>query len=224
MSATLSLPPRQTHNLQPLFPVLSAVEAESGDDISDIKNWCLARADEWYARRELGAARDFLNHAASVDPKDVQVWLTLGSVQYELGALEQAGLAFHMAGELAPSDARVFLHLGLVHQQLQQNEEAEAMFRHSLALAPHYTLAMNLLGLFLMAADRHAEARPFFADALAHQPDDIETLLRLGVCCFKAQNFDVARTCYERVLHLSPGHELATENLEALKGFSTEAA
>jgi Flp pilus assembly protein TadD len=63
-----------------------------------------------------------------------------------------------------------------------------------------------------------------FAQALKHQPNDIQLLLQLGVCCFKTKDAAAARTCYERVLHLSPGHDLATENLGALNLFSASAA
>jgi Flp pilus assembly protein TadD len=214
MSATLALLP-ETHNLQPVFPTLP--ETSSVAQFRDIKDWCLACADEWYAQGQHAIACDFLDHATCVDPKDPSVWLALGSLEYERGNFEKAGRAFHKAGALIPTDTRVFLHLGLVHQKLGHNGDAEAMFKHSLALNSENKLAMNLLGIFLMEQNRHAEARPYFARILARQQDDIEVLLRLAVCCFKSKNEDVARTCYERVLHLCPGHPLALENLQAMK-------
>lgn len=223
MNATLALPTPQASDFSPAFLPIPPSVAESGD-ITNIKEWCLARGDEWYARGERGAARDFLNHAAAVDPTDAQVWLALGSMQFELGCHEQAGLAFHMAGELIPTDARVFLHLGLVHQALKHPAETELLFKHAVVLDPDNALARGLLGGWLLADGRFSDARPHFEHALVVQPNNIENLLRLGVCCFKTGDFAAAHNCYLHVLRLSPGHALATENIAAVEKFITASA
>ncbi|MCS7091223.1 MAG: hypothetical protein RMN51_02980 [Verrucomicrobiota bacterium] len=85
-----------------------------------LKWWCVARADEWFAMGELGAARDFLQHAAALDPKDPCVWLALGSVRYLLGELAESGLAFLRAIRLRPQEARAWLHLAIVHERMGQ--------------------------------------------------------------------------------------------------------
>lgn len=220
MNATLELSTpanrRRAASFLPIPPTLAA----SGS-IADIKTWCLDRANEWYGRGELGAARDFLNHAAAVDPEDAQVWISLGSLHFELGCHEQAGLAFHMAGELTPTDARVFMHLGLVHVKLKHPEEAEVLFSHAVAVAPDDPLPRGLLGGWLIENGRYTDARPQIEHALLVQPNNLENLLRLGVCCFKTGDLVSARRCYEHVLQLKPGHALAQENLAALDKFST---
>ncbi len=223
MNAALQLPVASPSRRPPTatLPIPPSVAERS---IADIKTWCLDRADEWHARGELGAARDFLNHAAAVDPDDAQVWLALGSLQYELGCFEAAGLAFHMADGLKPLDARVFLHLGLVHQKLKHPTEVEVLFAHAVALAPDNALARGILGGWLLENGRYTDARPHFEHALVVQPNNVENLLRLGVCCFKTGDFAGARRCYEHVLQLIPGHALAKENLIALKKFCAAAA
>jgi tetratricopeptide (TPR) repeat protein len=102
-----------------------------------LKQWCLARADEWFAQGELGAARDFLLHAAALDPRDADLWQTLGSVHYLLGEHARAGIAFVRAGRLRPHDARIFVSLALVHERLQQPGLALALAQHARQLAPH---------------------------------------------------------------------------------------
>lgn len=106
-----------------------------------LKEWCLARADEWFAQGELGAARDFLLHAAALDPRDPEVWQTLGCVQYLLGEYPRAGMAFVRAGRLRPQDARTHVYLALVHERLGQAALALALAEHAQKLAPEDTAA-----------------------------------------------------------------------------------
>ncbi len=223
MNATLPRPAKVLGQLESALLAPPATLSDSATESASIKDWCLARADEWYARGERGAARDFLKHAAGADPSDAQVWIALGSLQFELGEYELAGLAFHMAGDLNPTNAQVFLHLGLLHQKLHHTDDAEALFRHALALAPANPLALGLLGLLLLTQNRHLEARPLFASVLQQNPNDVESLLRLGVCSFKIKDYNTALNCYERVLQLCPGHPLACENLGALRLISASA-
>ena len=193
-----------------------APEERAANDSAEIKDWCLARASEWYAQGELGAARNFLNHAASLDPHDIQTWIALGSVHFALGSFERAGQAFHRAAALNPTDPRVFMHLGLTHQQLGHADEAEALLRHSVALEPDNVTALGLLGGFLTASGRHAEAREQLTRASKLVPEDTELLLRLGACCFKLHDLAAARDCYHRILRRHPEHPIARDNLRTL--------
>jgi Tfp pilus assembly protein PilF len=212
MIAILQSPVTPEQQLSLEFPT----EAQRVPEIAEIKSWCLARADEWHACGEMGIARNFLNHAAMTDPSDAQVWIALGSLQYELGELEKAGVAFHKAGELEPTNSRIFLHLGLVHQKLNQQDEAEALLNHAVTLEPNNALAMSLLGNLLMEQKRYASASIQFINALQHRTNNLDLLLKAGFCSFKVNDHDSARRFFERVLELSPGHEIAMENLTVL--------
>jgi tetratricopeptide (TPR) repeat protein len=198
------------------FSPAATTNPQAAREIASIRDWCLRRADEWYARGEYGAARDFLKQAADVDPQDAHVWVALGSLHYQLGEFERAGMAFLKAGELAPADDQVFLHLALTHQQLHQNEEAEALFKHAIALDPDNSLARSLLSSFLFSLERYDEARDYVEGALEEQPDDIELLMRLGACCYRTNDFHAAQACFERVLKLDASHVVARENLTAV--------
>lgn len=102
-----------------------------------LKWWCVARADEWFAQGELGAARDFLRHAAMLDREDPRVWLTLGSVHYLLGELAEAGMAYVRAVRLRPHEARGWLHLALVHERMGQPGMALMLARRARELDPN---------------------------------------------------------------------------------------
>jgi Flp pilus assembly protein TadD len=214
-TATLETPAEISQiNFQPdpiLFP-----EAQSSHELAALKDWCLARADEWYKLGLTGPARDFLTHATDIDPQDVQAWIALGSLHYQLGVYTEAGLAFHRAAQLRPQNARIYLHLGLTHQKLGHDELAEALFNHALNLQPHDSLALSLLGDFFMGRKRFDRARPYYEQLMQQRPDDVDVLLRLGVCNYRTDEGTPARQCFERVLRIQPTNEVARENLDVM--------
>lgn len=181
-----------------------------------IKHWCLARAEEWYARKEAGAARDFLQYAAAVDPDDAEVWLALGAIQFGLGAHAQAGRAFVRAGRLKPDDPRVFLFLAVTHERLGDLAHAEALYRHSLSLQPDNPLALARFSSFLFEQHRYAEARDFLERALTEETSDLGLVARLGECCRQMGDLPAARACFEHVLKLDPTNEIARARLTLL--------
>jgi len=101
-----------------------------------LKWWCVACADEWFARGEQGAARDFLKHAADLDPTDDRIWIALGSVHYLLGEWAEAGMAFLRAVRLRPGNARAWLHLALAHERMDQPGLALLLVRQARELDP----------------------------------------------------------------------------------------
>jgi tetratricopeptide (TPR) repeat protein len=206
------------------FASLAPAGKDVAQELTTIKDWCLARADEWYERGEMGPAREFLRNAAEVDPQDARVWIALGSLHYDLADYAQAGLAFVRAGQLDPANVRVYLHLALTHQQMGDLPQAELLFQHALGLAPDHALAASLFADFLMAQRRFDDARRLYDQLLDRRPDDLEVLLRLGVCYSHLQHVPVARRCFERMLVLDPANALARENLNVLNARSVSGA
>jgi Tfp pilus assembly protein PilF len=147
----------------------------SANELAALKDWCVARADDWYAQGDLGFASDFLQHAAEIDPRDAQVWIALGSLRYELGQFEPSAQAFLAAARLEPLKARAFLHLAIVHGKLGQAEHAEKLFRHALVLEPENALAMSLLGHFLNGHGREVEGQALLAESARRTAGPIES-------------------------------------------------
>jgi len=96
-------------------------------------------------------------------------------------------------GELLPLDSEIFLQLALTHQQLRQDKEADALFQHAIALNPESPLGYNLYGGFLFARERYDDAREYAERSLEDQPDNLDLLMRLGVCCFKTDDRHAAQ-------------------------------
>lgn len=182
-----------------------------------LKDWCLARADEWYHLGLPGPTCDLLKHASEIDPRDAQVWMALGCLHFELREYKEAGLTFHHAAQLEPANARIHLHLALTHQRLGHVEEAEGLYEVAMRLEPGHAQGLNLQGDFLMSLNRHDRARPCYEALLQRRPDDVDALLRLGVCNFRIKEYSTARHCFERILRIDPSHEIARENLTAVQ-------
>jgi tetratricopeptide (TPR) repeat protein len=182
-------------------------------DLADLKDWCLARADEWYAQKEFGFARDFLQHALDLDPFDVEIWIALGSLHFTSNNLEAALFAFTQADELRPDDDAIQLHLAVVQQHRRSVSRAEFHFRNSLELRPENRNALKLFAGFLMSRERFVEARETLERALMVDLDDAEIYLSLGVCWFRMKHYQAAKSCFVRRLTLRPYDPIAQENL-----------
>lgn len=183
---------------------------------ADLKDWCLARADEWYSQKEFGFARDFLQHALDLDPFDVEIWIALGSLHFTSNNLEAALFAFTQADELRPDDAAIQLHLAVVQQHRQSWSPAESHFRTALDLQPENLNALKLFAGFLMSREQFAEAREILERALMVDLDDVEIFLSLGVCWFRTDDLKAARACFLRVVELDPALVMGWENLEVI--------
>jgi tetratricopeptide (TPR) repeat protein len=217
----LSSTPHRFNPEAAVWPAAAAVPAArqprciqpKSTNVADLKDWCLARADEWYAQKEFGFARDFLQHALDLDPFDVEIWIALGSLHFTSNNLDAALFAFTQADELRPADATLQLHLAVVQQHRQSWAHAETHFRNSLELQPEHLGALKLFAGFLMARERFTEAREILERALMVELDDSEIFLSLGVCCFRLENHQAARACFEHLLKIDPSDAIAGENL-----------
>lgn len=187
---------------------------------SGIKEWCLARADEWYARGDLPIALNFLEHAAAIDRYDAPVRITIGSIQFMLKRPEAALKSFLKAQRVDPSYPTLLLHLAATCQELKRDAEAENYFREALKLQPENCEASRLFAGFLMSRERLDDARDVVESGLGADPRDIDLLLRLGVCYFRAANLRAASACFQRILQLDPINEIARQNLEIVNQHS----
>ncbi len=182
-----------------------------------IKDWCLARADEWHARGELNFALDFLQHAAAIDHQDATLLNAIGSLQFRLKQFEAALKTFLRTQTLDPENVTLLLQLAVSYQELNRDAEAETHFREALRRDPENCEAARLFTGFLTSRNRLDEAREVVESGLGSDPRDIDLLLRLGVCYYRAANRKAAAACFRRILQLEPINEIARANLAAVE-------
>ena len=118
-----------------------------------------------------GEAREVLEAAVELAPRDAFLRAALSEVHRDLGEIDAAVQRLREAVELDPEGASYWNALGMMLGGTGELAEAERAFREAWRLdATDHRHAFNL-GLAIVRQGRAAEARPFFASALALKPD-----------------------------------------------------
>jgi tetratricopeptide (TPR) repeat protein len=135
-------------------------------------------------------------------------FLSLGSVFFQRGYMEQAAAAFRIALRDDPLSAEALYGLGSVYLDQQEIAEARESFAGALKLRASYpdTFAnsWNNLGLLAAREGRAGEAIGFFQEALKLSPDHSIALDNLGSAYRQLKHWDEARKTYERALRSNP--------------------
>lgn len=141
----------------------------------------LVLGDVWYRERKFELARDVLETAAAVDPRNAEVANLQAFVHL---ALEQKALAieaFRRAVALEPSLAEARNNLGVLLTEANDFEGAARELAEAARLQGDRPGVWLNLGNALRGARRDAEAEQAYQKALALRPSDPNPLFNLGV-------------------------------------------
>jgi tetratricopeptide (TPR) repeat protein len=135
-------------------------------------------------------------------------YLSLGSVYFQRGYMDQAAASFQLALRDDPSSAEACYGLGSAYLNQQKTAYARASFERATKLHASYpdTLAnaWNNLGLLATREGRTEEAVRCFQEALRLSPDHVIALSNLGNAYRLQKNWEAARQTFERALEVSP--------------------
>jgi tetratricopeptide (TPR) repeat protein/peroxiredoxin len=135
-------------------------------------------------------------------------YLSLGSVYFQQGYMDQAGASFQIALRDDPESAEALYGIGSVQLNQEKTAEARESFERALKLRASYpdTLAnsWNNLGLLAAREGRTGEAVGYFQKALKLSPDHRIALDNLGGAYRQLKRWDEARKTYERALEVNP--------------------
>jgi len=135
-------------------------------------------------------------------------YLSLGSVYFQRGYLEQAQASFQSALADDPSSAEALYGLGSVYLQQQKNAEAQANFERVVKLQARYPEVLpntwNNLGLLETRKGHTLEAIPYFQQALQLSPDHLVALENLGNAYRREKRWDEARQTLQRAVEVGP--------------------
>jgi len=134
--------------------------------------------------------------------------LSLGSVFFARGYLEQAEAQFQLALRDDPSSAEAHYGLGSVYLKQEKTGEARASFERALQLNAAYPgtrpNACNNLGLLATREGRTSDAIGYFQEALRISPDHWIALENLGNAYRQQKRWDEARGALERAAAVKP--------------------
>ncbi len=135
-------------------------------------------------------------------------YLSLGSIFFQRGYMDQAAVSFGLALRDDPSSAEACYGLGSAYLSQNKTGEAREIFERATKLHADYpdTLAnaWNNLGLLAAREGQTDEAIRCFQEALRSSPDHLIALDNLGNAYRLQKNWDDARRIFDRGLEVNP--------------------
>jgi tetratricopeptide (TPR) repeat protein len=135
-------------------------------------------------------------------------YLSLGSVFYQRGYLDQARVSFEQALRDDASSAEALYGLGSVYLQLQKPREARDSFEKAISLRSSYPGTLpnvwNNLGLLATREGNYSEATHSFQESLRLSPDHLVALTNLGNAYRQQKRWEEARNTLERAVIVGP--------------------
>jgi Flp pilus assembly protein TadD len=141
----------------------------------------LVLGDVWYRERKFELARDVLETAAAVDPRNAETANAQGFVHLAMEQKPLAIEAFKRAVALNPGLAEARNNLGVLLTEASDFEGAAAQLQEAAKLVPDRGGIWLNLGNALRGARRSEEAESAYRRALALRPDDPNPLFNLAV-------------------------------------------
>ncbi len=139
-------------------------EGQNGEVDADFL-YHLYRGGELLAGGKNFEARDELERANHLKPRDEKAQNLLGLVYFKLGLLERAIDIYDRLVQDNPADATLRTNLGLVHLKAGQVPQAIQQLEAALDVIPDHSKALNYLGLAYAQAQAHDKARDAFERA-----------------------------------------------------------
>jgi Flp pilus assembly protein TadD len=157
-----------------------------------------------------------LKQAASIRPEDAGVLTGLGVCLLQLGLTIEALPHFQKAAHLAPAEASVHNNLGLAYSLVGDLEQSAKSYEQALACQPDYAPAVKSLAVVYLQSGREEAGVQLLAALAQQEPPDVEGLYLLGHCYEAAEDFESARTLYQRALEHQPDLAEAQQGLARL--------
>ena len=144
-------------------------------------------------------------------------YLSLGTLFFQRGYLDEAEVWFQQALRNDPSSAEALYGIGSVYLKQNKNAAAREAFERAVKLQASYpdTLAdaWNNLGVIATREGRVQDSIGYFEQALKLNPDHLLSLDNLGNAYRAQKQWDEARRVLERALSVAPGDPEANYSL-----------
>lgn len=102
------------------------------------------------SEKNYDAAISSYQNALNLTPKDVDIYINLGSVFYDKGDFQSALVIYNLALEIAPYDARIHCNLGYLYWGRGDNDNAIKEYKLAIKYDPSYDIAYNNLGVIYL--------------------------------------------------------------------------
>jgi len=142
-----------------------------------------------------------LKNAAKLEPKNIEIYKSLGAIYLQQGKLREAEGIFKLIAGLSPLDAQAHFYLGSIYYDLKDYAATEKEFKAAIKLRPDYHEALNFLGYFYLEQDRNIDkAGAMIKQALGFDPENGAYIDSLGWYYFKKGKFKEALSYLEQAI------------------------
>lgn len=122
--------------------------------------------------KNVEAAISSFQIGAVLQPKDIEVYIRLGSAFYDMQDYENALIVYRRALELEPENAQIHCNLGYLYWGMENITEAIAEYNLSIKYDPDYAITHNNLGVIYLDDLVHInQAKECFERAIEKDPN-----------------------------------------------------
>jgi tetratricopeptide (TPR) repeat protein len=156
------------------------------------------------AMGRLDEARAAFDRALKLDPKRLEAWFALASIERELGDLNAALGALDRVIALDARHAAAHCNRGNVLQSLRQFDAARDAYANALAIDDATSEAYLGLANCLLEEGRAEEAAPHFECLISRWPEEPAHWLGWGNVCLATDKLEEAESHLRQALMLAP--------------------
>lgn len=133
--------------------------------------------------------------AYTLAPKEIDIYISLGSAFYDTEDYENALIVYRRALELEPRNAKIHCNLGYLYWGMGELTEAIKEYNFSIEFDPQYDIAHNNLGVIYLDDLAHInKAKECFEKAIEINPNYALALYNLGrTLSIKGEKIEAAK-------------------------------
>ena len=166
-----------------------------------------------HQRRELGLARQHLEKALQLDPKDKDVLLNLGRLAYVEEKFDEARQHLEAALVLDKNFALALYFKGEAAFAQGRFDEADKAWREAIAIRPTDARPFLSLAEMYLRFEAFDQAAAVYREGLRHNSNHVDLLEGIGVMQLRANKVKAAIGSFRTVISRSPTREESLYNL-----------
>ena len=173
----------------------------------------LDRAGELQANGQIREALGRLEALAALRPEWSEIWDSIGSLRYLSGDALGGTRDLSHAVRLAPGLPDTQVRLAMAYRDSQRESEALAVLEQVVVEHPEHGAGWRLKGDLQLESSPEQACTSYAASLRSNSwlPDD---LIRLGLASLQSGKFNEARSIFQTVLAIQPGHPTALKGIE----------
>jgi tetratricopeptide (TPR) repeat protein len=159
-----------------------------------------------YKSKDLLTSIQYLEVAAKLEPKNVEVYNLLGDVYSEQNNGTLAATNYNKSLELDKNQAKPYLHKGQLYKRSTNYDGAIAEFNNALAVDPNFAPAYRELGEAFYMQRKMEKAKENYRKYLELSKNNPTARLRYSAFLFYSDNFKDAFTEWKQIQKIDSAH------------------